>query len=344
MVEVAPHRDNTNLVYFLNKQIPPAEAVITELGDNSVEVWLGGIEAQSIQAFNRGATFSAIDPQQNQIATIQLDSREGLVGYGKLVSNPQQSLSRGNLLQEEIRSIPADVKLTIGIDDGLRDSLSEIQQAFAQFKRIAVVPLQQGEVDYILGRVTGEILEAQLSIKPPLDSLGLFYPDLSIIPGSFHTGDETIKSAGERLTSKLQSLLAIKLIRLTLNPDSSRLKVTANLYNRNNPQQSLVEAVGTQSELQNNWQNNLQNSNPAFEIPQIPLKTPLQFAIANKENRSLYISVLAIDAEGQIIVLFPNHWTRLAEQTTIPAHKTIIIPELATTQLAILSIGFEVVA
>lgn len=331
LLEIAPNQNNGEPVYFLNKQIPPAEAVITSVNNNSVKFWLGGVEAKSIHAFNRGATFSVIDSQQNSIAKIQLNSREGLIGYGKLASNPQQNISNGNLLQEEIRSIPANLKLKIGIDVPDNTQWQEIKQAFAQFKQIEILPLQQGEIDYIFGRFGSQTSSMQISPTPPLQSLGLFYPDYSIVRGSFHAKNETISSAVERLQNKLQSLLAIKLIRLTLNPHASRLKVSATLSNPNTPQRLLVESVTDRNNFNYTPQYRSANSSG---IEPIPLGTSLQLAITNHEERPVYLNILAIDSEGEIIIIFPNNWTNLAQQILVPANKTLQIPDSHTS-------GFE---
>ncbi len=330
--EVSPAANYTpESVYFLDKQTPPAEAVITRINrDSSVQLWLGGIDAQSVTAFNRGSTLSVIDPQKNQLAIVELDAREGLIGYGKLVIQ-SKSLSRGSLLQEKIRSIPADLKLKIGLDDSAINHLGEIEQAFAPFNRIEILPLQQGEIDYIFGRFTPEISPLKTAATPPVNSWGLFYPDLTFLPGSFHTSDESIISAVERLQNKLQSLLAIKLIRLTLNPHSSYLKVTATLSNPYNPQRLLGEAVTTRS---NPDYTPKYRSASSSGIEQILLGTTLQFAIANQEERPIYINILAIDAERTITVIFPNQWTGLAQQISIPPRTTLKIPDYYTS-------GFE---
>ena len=325
--EVSPDANHLpESVYFLNKQTPPAEAVITKVTNDSVHLWLGGIDAQSVTAFNRGSTLSVIDPQEKQLGTVELDTREGLIGYGKLVIQ-SKSLSRGSLLQEKIRSIPADLKLKIGLDDSARNYLGEIQPVFSSFNRIEVFPLQQGEVDYIFGRFTPGFSQSTTSTTPSINSWGLFYPDLTFLPNSFHTSDESIIAAVERLQNKLQSLLAIKLIRLTLNPYSSRLQVTATLSNPDNSQQLLGEAVTTRSNLQ-------YRSSSSSTIKQIRLGTSLQLEIANQEERPLYINVLAIDSEGTITVIYPYQWTDLAQQILIPPRTTLKVPNYYTS-------GFE---
>ncbi len=329
--EVAPNADQLpKSVYFLNKPTPPAEAVITRINRDSVELWLGGIDAQSVIAFNRGSTLSVIAPLENQLATVELDAREGLIGYGKLVIQ-SKSLSRGSLLQEKIRSIQRDIKLKIGLDNSAINHLEEIQQAFAPFNRIEVLPLQQGEIDYILGRTAPEMFPSKTVTTPPINSWGLFYPDLTFLPGSFYSSDENIIAAVERLQNKLQSLLAIKLIRLTLNPHSSHLKVTATLSNPHNPQRLLGEAVTTRSNP--NYTPKYRSADSSGIEP-IPLGTSLQFAIANQEDRPIYVNILAIDAEANITVIFPNHWTDLIQQILIPPKTTLKIPDYYTS-------GFE---
>ena len=331
--EVSPDAERLpKSVYCLNKQTPPAEAVITSIDKGSVQLWLGGIDAQSVVAFNRGSTLSVIDPQENQLATVELDERDGLIGYGKLVLT-KTSLSRGSLLQEKIRSIPADLKLKIGIKDSETSRLREIQPAFASLKRIAILPLQQGEVDYIFGRFTTETPSAT-SATPPVNSWGLFYPDLTVLTGSFSSSNESISSAVDRLQPKLQSLLAIKLIRLTLNPHSSHLKVSATLSNPYNAGQFWTEVVTTRSNP--NYVPTYRSASSA-PIEQISLGTPLQFAIANQEDRPLYINILAIDAEGEITVIFPNHWTDLAAQISIPPQTTLKIPDYHTSEFELQS-------
>ena len=322
--EISPDANYTpTSVYFLKKQIPSAEAVITEVARDSVRVWLGGIDAQSLIAFNRGSTLSVIDPQENQLATVKLDAREGLIGYGKLVT-AKQGVSRGSLLQEKIRSIPAGLKLKIGLDDFASNRLEEIQQALAPWKRIEIVPLQQEEVDYIFGRFTPAIAQSSTSTTPPVNSWGLFYPDLTFLTGSFYTSNERLLSAVERLQPKLQSLLAIKLIRLTLNPYSSRLKVTATLINPYAPQKPLGEAITTRS---NSNYSRKYRSISASGIEPISLGTPLQFAVSNQEEFPIYINILALDSEGTITVIFPNHWTDLATNISIPPRTTLKIPD-----------------
>lgn len=51
----------TKSVYFIDKQNPPAEAVITEVTGNTAKLWLGGLDRESLEGFNKGAVFAIVD-------------------------------------------------------------------------------------------------------------------------------------------------------------------------------------------------------------------------------------------------------------------------------------------
>jgi len=45
-------------LYFIDKQNPPAEAVITEVTGNQAKLWLGGLDRESLEGFTKGAVFA----------------------------------------------------------------------------------------------------------------------------------------------------------------------------------------------------------------------------------------------------------------------------------------------
>src|SRR5919199_2104404 len=95
LAEFKPNSDNSNRsAYFVQQQMPPAEAVIMGVEGDRAQVWLGGINPKSLQAFGQGAILSVVDPKGNQQAQVQLESREKLIGRGKLLGTAQ----RGTLL------------------------------------------------------------------------------------------------------------------------------------------------------------------------------------------------------------------------------------------------------
>jgi Caspase domain/Domain of unknown function (DUF4384) len=329
--------------YFTKHQLPSAEAVITKLSGKSVELWLGGIESQSLPAFNKNALFSILDNQGKNVGTVRLESRNpqnGLIAQGTLAETSQpNAIKPGLILQEQARAIPNDFKLRIGLDESLGTDKLTASQELARLNRIEAMSVGQTEVQYILGRMTEanyqELQQRKFADIPPIGSLGLYAPGLDLIPGSFGTAKETVTAAINRLKAKFRSLLAARLVKLTLNADSSKLKVSAlmKLLDSQSGKPLDVAAsaftvrgsTASSSQLPANIKPNLIEI--AGGIPQLPLGTRVQFLVENKESKDLYVSLLVITPEGEMIVLFPNTWAATTDAALIKAGETRQIPE-----------------
>ncbi|MEO1127961.1 MAG: caspase family protein, partial [Cyanobacteria bacterium J06639_16] len=223
-LEIQPDRAyGTSPVYFVSKQTPPAEAVITNVEGDEAEVWLGGVDPRSLETFRRDAVLTAVNAQGESQGLLKLTQRQGLLGRGQLL----QPIESGSLLQEQTRSIPQGASLKIGLAATLNDQTEAARQALSALNRIEPLPLQQGEVHYIFGRFTADQPIVVLPGTPaPADgSLGLFSQGLEVIPGSFGVAGESVADGVDRLQAKLRSLLAARLVKLALNPSSSRLDV-----------------------------------------------------------------------------------------------------------------------
>ncbi|RCJ15370.1 peptidase C14, caspase catalytic subunit p20 [Nostoc sp. ATCC 43529] len=207
---------NTNPpLYFFPFQAIPAEAVITQVNNNQAQLWLGGIDSQSLEAFTNNPLFSVVDAQGNEVGWLKLDSRQGLEGKGTLVNTRNRSIKNlqpGTLLQERIRSIPNNPTLKIGIDESLDQKTSQQAiQAMQAIKRIETTALGKQEVQYIFGQMTG---------------------------------------------------------------------------------------------------------------------TKIAFKIQNNESQPLYMSILVIDAEGTMTVIFPNNWSASENAALVEANQTQLIPQI----------------
>jgi hypothetical protein len=321
LLEVQPDSTYGNQpVYFTQKVTPPAEAVVTKVQGNEAELWLGGLDPRSLAAFESDAILAAVDEGGQSRGRLQIMGRDGLKGRGRLLD---AAMATGALLQEQIRGIPTDVTLRIGWDG---ESLSGADQAaapgaIAAIPRLQAVPLQQGEVHYILGRMTPAYQRQWTAATPapPLGSLGLFNQGLDGVPGSFGPDGETVADGIERLRPKLRSLLAARIVKLTLNAGSSRLNLAVTMVPEGGNQ--LVASAFTVRG----------SSSPPPARPgvqQIPLNTAIQFQIQNNEPRSLYLSVLVINVAGEMAVLFPNQWTATADVTRLEAGERLLLPDL----------------
>jgi hypothetical protein len=321
-IECKPGSDYcTRPVYFIEKQTPPAEAVITKVEGNQAELWLGGINHESLAAFDAGAILSAVDAQGQEKGRVQLENRDGLVGKAKLLD----SVPPGALLQERTRSISSNLTLKIGLDSSLGNQATQAKQALASIPRIEALALQQQEVQYIFGRLTDtykQQLQFSPGSKPPeVGSFGLFSPALEVIPDSFGANNESITDAINRLRSKFQSLLAAHIIKTALNANSSRLNIVASMRREEDDSQILGTIFTPRG--------NATPANPPLSgnISKLPLKTAVQLVVENNETSNLYVTVLVIDPAGAISVVFPNSWATTESATLMKASQTLKIPD-----------------
>ncbi|NJM22620.1 MAG: DUF4384 domain-containing protein [Richelia sp. SM1_7_0] len=328
---------NTNLsnppLYFTPFNTSYAEAVITKVNGNQVELWLGGVDSQSLEAFEKDAVFTVVDGGETGL--VKLESRQGLVGKGTLINTSQ--LKPGTLLQERIRGIPANIQLNIGLDDALnRNTLAQAKQAFQAINRVSALPLRQQEVQYIFGAMTSakyqEFQKRRIPNLPPAGSYGLFLATLDeIVPKSFGDSGETVTAAIKRLTSKFKSLLAARVVKQMLgNTNTSKIKVTASM-NIADSKKVIAETFPVRG-LKKGTNQTAPVKPPVITengIPKLPIGTQVAFELENQESVPLYVSILVIDAVGKMAVIFPNDWgvsegvalLSAGEKRTIPSQE-----------------------
>jgi hypothetical protein len=356
----------TKSFYFIDKQNPPAEAVITEVTGNTAKLWLGGLDRESLEAFNKGAVFAIADANGRGSGKVTLVSRKGLIGEATVEGTTQA----GALLQEAARSIPSDLKLRIGLDSSLGGEINSAKQALQAINRIEAVPVPySGEVHYLLGRVTvgdrkasssinrtaettsrqtkpfcagfttcdtlpsrlGRLInqEGQAKTLPPTGSIGLFSPGKDeLILDSFGEPGETITKAISRLEAKLKSLLAARLIKMTLNANSSRLKLAVSMLPEAG-KEMIAEAFTPRS--------GITRERTAGLSQRLQLGTPFQFRVTNEESRPLYLTILSVDATRGLSVLFPHSWRVSEDVTRLDAGQTLLIPNPAKDEFQLVA-------
>ena len=325
-IEYKPNSDYpTRPIYFINDQTPPAEAVITKVEGNQAEVWLGGINYESLAAFEAGAILSVVDAQGREKGRVQLESRQGLLGTAKLLDAVQP----GALLQERSRSIPSNLTLKIGLDPSLGNEASQAQQALAAIPRLEALPLQQKEVHYIFGRMT-DAYRKQLQLPsgaklPEVGSLGVFSPAQELIPNSFGATNETVSDGIKRLLPKFQSLLAVHIIKTALNANASRLNIAASMQLQAG--QKVVASTVTPRGLGKDSSSTQPAPVLTPNSQKLPLGTAVQLQVTNNETSELYVNVLVIDPTGEISVVFPNSWAAAEEVTLVRPGQPLKIPD-----------------
>lgn len=333
--------ENANApVYFISKRTQPAEAIITQLQGNQVELWLGGLDLETLEAFTNNPYFIAVDSTGTPTGLVRLDTRQGLRGKGTLEITTRQvmELQPGTILQERIRCIPDNLSLQIGIDNLLdNQTAQQATQALQKIPRIQPQPVRQQALQYILGRMTDdryeELQKKQASYLPEVGSFGLFLPSLEqILPQSFGQPQETVTEAVQRLQPKLRSLLAARIVKQMLgNTNSSQINLTAAL-NLAGVQQLTSQTITTRGAITKNPQPTNQPVpvsivNNDDGIPQLPVGTEVTFAIDNRENRPLYVTILVIDAAGNMNVIFPFDWGAVESAIIIQPKQKRVIPQ-----------------
>ena len=322
-LSTASDSERTAPIYFTPKVSDPAEAVVTNITGGEVEVWLGGVDPNSLEVFGPGAVLSGVDETGQSRGQVQLTDRQGLRGRGRLIE--AAGLPSGSLLQEQVRGIPNDVTLRIGLDESLGADMAIAQSTLATIPQIEPLALGGDEVHYVLGRMTAANRQelAGQSGLPAEGSLGLFSQGLDLVPDSYGNPEETVTAAIERLRPKLRSLFAARLVKLTLNPGSSRLNLNVTMIPEAGNQ--VLANAFTVRGASSSGANNAPSPRPG--VDQIPLGTGIQFQVENQENRDLYLSVLVIDATGVMSVIFPNQWTATADSTLLPAGTSLMLPD-----------------
>jgi hypothetical protein len=319
-------------VYFTASPAFPAEAVVTKVDGNKVDFWLGGIDWQSLEAFKNNAVFSILDANGKEQGLIKLDSRKGLLASGIIdTTRATLKLAPGTLLQERIRNVPSDLTLKIGLDDELDgDNAAQIKQALQAIPRIEALPLTGREVQYIFGRMTEskhrELQKRKVSNLPNVGSLGLFLPSLDdIIPASFGDAKESANAAVMRLQPRLKSLLATKFVRcITGNTNTSRLAISA-LFTVTDTKKVISEAVTLRglAKAGVNKPASPTITTSSAGIPQLKVKTQVMLQIKNNESLPLFISILVIDAQGEMGIIFPVNWSDAENAAVVGAGETL---------------------
>jgi hypothetical protein len=288
----------TRPIYFTSPTTQAAQAVVRSIQHNQATLWLGGLDKKTLEAFGRESQFSTLEGT----ATATITQRKGLIATATLTGN----LAPGALLKETSRVISKTTKLRIGLDPSLGNQISQSQSSRIEFIPAHPDGSYPQSVHYILSRVTSQTIA-------PRNSIALFSPSLKLLPDSFEKPGESLSNAIARLTPKFQGLFAAHLIRQTLNPNSSKLKLEVSLYPQNQPGRMIAKA-STDRNL------------PTPSQP-IPAKTPCQFQITNRDRAPLYLLIALISPNGRFSIIFPNDYIREGLSGEVPAQANRLIPD-----------------
>jgi hypothetical protein len=246
------------------------------------------------------------------------------------------------LLQEASRVVPADLKLNIGLDPSLQGETNAAKQELSAINRIEAIPAQPGNVpypggvQYIFSRMSADyrqkLQQQQVANLPATNSIGLFTEGLELVPESFGNSKESVTEAVKRLEPKLKSLLAARIIKMTLNANSSELDVEVSMNLVEQPNQPLARSSTGRG------RNNRRESEQNYPN-KLPLNKLFQFQVTNRESSDLYVTTLLIDSTGGLVVIFPYQWPTSDESMRLKPNQTQLIGDPEQLQLKAIERG-----
>ena len=300
---------------FSPQQRQSAEAVVTAVEGNEVKMLLNGVEPQILETFSKGASLNLVNAQGRSIGTVEIRDRTQLRASGVVKLNHSGTIAPGALLQEKSRVIPQDWTLRIGLNESLGSEMAIAQVELPKIQsRIEPVPLLKQEVHYILGRMTPAIhkalSEGRATYIPDVNSVGLFYSGLEPLVDSFgRSGESVTQALSQRLVPKFKFLLAGRLLKLTLNPASTKLNVRAAV--RVSEMKDFLAQVVT-----------LRGGQVAPVIAasanQVRVGQQIQIVVENNESRELQCAIVFLSSDGEVQ---PMPFT-----SVVPAKSSMTVP------------------
>jgi len=301
----APAVNFSNLM--LNSPASDGAVTAVEDGGKTVHLWLGGLSPGVLEC--SGGSVFALDSSAG--ARLLLRGRTGLSAKAQVLDKPSRTegqLTVGELVREEIRVLPRNIGLTVALDSGLeRIERVDATSAFATVPQVAAVGSEQ-PADCRFGRVPETTLAETVSPHEPALSpsrYGLFSLAQMLIPDTQGDGGEAVKVAVQRLTPHLKALQAGKLLRLTVNEGSSRLKVRAVLATLA-PQARAVaqrEPVRAGGDYRLEPHSGESEKSASGHILSLPEGSRVCYRLYNDIDRPVYFAVFCSNCAGRLSVL-----------------------------------------
>ena len=276
-----------------------------------------------------------------------LRGRTGLSAKAQVLDKPSRTdgqLTVGELVREEIRVLPRNIGLTVALDSGLeRIERVDATSAFATVSQVAAVGSEQ-PADCRFGRVPETTLAETVSPHEPALSpsrYGLFSLAQILIPDTQGDGGEAVKVAVQRLTPHLKALQAGKLLRLTVNEGSSRLKVRAVLATTEPQARVVAQREPVRAEKSYRLEplsGESEKSANAHHILSMSKSSRSRCILYNESDRPVYFAVFGSDSAGRLSVLGTEGKDSVAgmsrpiapgENLTVPAAGAILFEGFA---------------
>ncbi|NEQ50052.1 MAG: hypothetical protein F6K11_07965, partial [Leptolyngbya sp. SIO3F4] len=283
--------------------LPCLDAVVTSVDGRMATLWLGGLPADVVQYSDQLGFVKQLDSGE---LPVMIRAQSGLSDRFKI---PDGELwAEGQPLYEVIRIIPKDITLVVSLDS----SLERIERVDAT-SALAALPFVDATdnahpADCLLGKFQSALedgTETDAMTMPLIkQGYGLFTPTRSLIAGTLAKQDEAVKMAVNRLSPKLRTILAMKLLRLSENQTSSQLAIRLNLLSTGETEKLVLQQETRQASGRASKSRLAEavNQNRPVEFSK---GTGVRYQALNFGTEPVYTILLGFDARDRMLAFFP---------------------------------------
>ena len=318
-------RDRPLKPYHLPTPQISADGVVIRVEENGTgQIWLAGLSPQVLELY--GVDSLLVNAETS--TQLQVYARDGLIAKARLLSGaPDETLTVGQWVQESTRIIPRNLELSIALDTTLeRIERVDAVSAFSTIPRVLATLAGEQTADYLFGKMSATTQVATLPSSAIVglvtpSGYGLFSQDKEIISSTAGVAGEAVKVAVKRLAPRLQTLLAAKLLSLTVNERSSRLAILATLKTMAPQSQILIEKKTDRAQDQSAQ---ILTAPLDGKMPNVAIGSRIQYRIQNDSQHPIYVMLIGLDSNGSA---FAFH----AADRTIPPEETLTVPAVSQT-------------
>ncbi|MDX2244743.1 MAG: caspase family protein [Leptolyngbyaceae cyanobacterium bins.302] len=347
----APNKQDTKLApYFLAPATPGMDGAIVALddGNNQAQLWLGGLSASLLEQYGVNSLFTVLEASSQNAASpplLQITAREGFLARSKVLAGAEAvvinpDLQIGQQVREAVRVLPRNVGLTVALDGSLeRIERVDAISALTAVPHVSSAIAGEQSADYLFSKIQSAPTQlatsstnvlSGIAATPSSISYGLFSPGRDVILSTTGEGGEAVKVAVRRLVPKLQTLLATKLLHLTVNQQTSQLAIAAQLEQVAPKEQVLVQQATNRTA-------------PAFPNPtkvaatqlppaqladaiKLPVGSRIRYRVKNLGTDPVYSLAIALDSASNLL------WLQLPtpeQDETLPGNTEAVSPAIA---------------
>jgi hypothetical protein len=294
-------------------------------------------KARMTEVLDSARVDSAIVTIAPSISTlVQLRSRRGWIAIADLRSGPP--LVEGAFLSEAIRVLPKNIALKLA----LGSSLNRIERVDAtsfismENKSLQVVGDTQ-PADYIFTKIStlSSIPASPLQSSPRSpDSFGLAYLSGTLLPNTAVTRSGVVKIVLQQLRPTLDTLLALKLLALSVN-DVSGLHVSATLEQVEDMPQPLIR-LQTPGEpeipfVEEQAETLVSKADKSAKILSIPSGTVIQYRINNWNRFPVYVWLVGVNSSTTLFSSYAKENTTALTDSPAMLRPLMIQPGTSVT-------------